>query len=205
MSLRDLSDKTKIPERSLERLESGAWNELPAEVYMRGFVRSYARCVGLDPEEMARRYGEIVHGPGASSRPAARADMTPATVPAPLRPRPRASTVLPEAAATATSAATATAATAATTDEKATPATPATSGEGAEPAKAAAGADMLDELRSLSRAILDAGRESRRMPLTLAVIILVIVATLTMSLLLSRPSHVGDGLSRTSGRITIHS
>jgi hypothetical protein len=50
-------------------------------------------------------------------------------------------------------------------------------------------------MRSLSKAILDAGRETRRLPLTLAVIILVIVATLTMSLLLNRPSHIGDGIT----------
>ena len=37
-----------------------------------------------------------------------------------------------------------------------------------------------DEMRTLSKAILDAGRETRRLPLTLAVIILVIVATLTI-------------------------
>lgn len=44
-------------------------------------------------------------------------------------------------------------------------------------------------------ALTGAGRSTRRMSLTLAVIILVIVATLTLSFLLRRPSHVGDGLS----------
>src|SRR4051812_36951969 len=60
LSLGDVARVTKIPERSLERLEGGRFDELPAEVFVRGFVRSYARAVGLDPEDMARRYGEIV-------------------------------------------------------------------------------------------------------------------------------------------------
>jgi hypothetical protein len=67
------------------------------------------------------------------------------------------------------------------------------------PAKAARkDPSHTDEMRTLSKAILDAGRETRRLPLTLAVIILVIVATLTMSLLLSRPNHIGDGITQHS-------
>jgi hypothetical protein len=58
------------------------------------------------------------------------------------------------------------------------------------------------ETSTLSKAISDAGRSTRRVSLTLAVIILVIVATLTLSLLLRRPSHVGDGLSRLAERST---
>src|SRR5262245_5005452 len=60
LSLGDVARVTKIPERSLERLEGGRFDELPAEVFVRGFVRSYARAVGLGPADLARRYGEIV-------------------------------------------------------------------------------------------------------------------------------------------------
>lgn len=176
LSLRDVSSATKIPERSLERLEDGRWSELPAEVFVRGFVMSYARCVGMDADDTARRYGELtqagkLHAPTPSLADAVR------NAAAPKRAKARQAAEARPAAVPA--AVEKDAASPAITDEQ----------------KGKTG-DMLEELRSLSRAILDAGRETRRMPLTLAVIILVIVATLTMSLLLSGPSKVGDGLSR---------
>ena len=56
MSLEDVAKVTKIQPRILERLESGRPDGLPADVFVRGFVRSYARCVGLDEDEALRRY-----------------------------------------------------------------------------------------------------------------------------------------------------
>jgi hypothetical protein len=56
MSIHEIAGVTRIPVRSLERLESGLFEELPADVFVRGFLRSYARCVGLDVEETIRRY-----------------------------------------------------------------------------------------------------------------------------------------------------
>ena len=40
-------------------LEQGRWTDLPADVFVRGFVRSYARCVALDEDEMVKRYPHI--------------------------------------------------------------------------------------------------------------------------------------------------
>jgi hypothetical protein len=177
LSLGDVARMTKIPERSLERLEHGRFEELPAEVFVRGFVRSYARVVGLDPEDMARRYGEVVTGKPGEAAPAPVASVITDEQPGPRRTR--AAAVAP-AGPVASGAPAASAAA-----SEAAPAAPA-------PAK---DPSPTDELRTLSKAILDATRETRRMPLTLAVIILVIVATLTMSLLLSRPNHGGDGLT----------
>lgn len=56
MSIHEIAGVTRIPVRSLERLESGLFEELPADVFVRGFLRSYARCVGLDAEDTIRRY-----------------------------------------------------------------------------------------------------------------------------------------------------
>ncbi len=55
-SLEDVARITKIQPRILERLEGGRLDGLPAEVFVRGFVRSFARCVGLDEDEALRRY-----------------------------------------------------------------------------------------------------------------------------------------------------
>jgi hypothetical protein len=56
MSLEAVTKVTKIQPRILERLEAGQLDGLPAEVFVRGFVRSFARCVGLDEDEALRRY-----------------------------------------------------------------------------------------------------------------------------------------------------
>jgi len=61
MSLEDVARITKIQVRILERLESGTikpGDGMPAEVFVRGFVRSIAKCVGLDEAEALRRYTE---------------------------------------------------------------------------------------------------------------------------------------------------
>src|SRR4051812_42470762 len=64
MSLDDVAKVTKIQPRILERLEAGKLEGLPADVFVRGFVRSFARCVGLDEEEALRRYAAC--GPGGA-------------------------------------------------------------------------------------------------------------------------------------------
>jgi hypothetical protein len=56
MSLDDVAKVTKIQPRILERLEAGKLDGLPADVFVRGFVRSFARCVGLEEAEALRRY-----------------------------------------------------------------------------------------------------------------------------------------------------
>jgi cytoskeletal protein RodZ len=53
--LEDVSMKTKIQEPSLLLLEEARLDALPAEVFVRGFVRAYARAVQADPDEAIRR------------------------------------------------------------------------------------------------------------------------------------------------------
>ena len=48
---------TRIQLRTLERLEEGRLDELPADGCVRGFIRKYARCVGLSVDEALTRYG----------------------------------------------------------------------------------------------------------------------------------------------------
>lgn len=56
MSLVDVARVTKIQPRILERLEGGKLDNLPAEVFVRGFIRSFAKCCGLDEAEALTRY-----------------------------------------------------------------------------------------------------------------------------------------------------
>ena len=54
ISIEDLSARTKIPRRSLERLEAGAFDH-GADGFTRGFVRAVAGALGLDPDDAVAR------------------------------------------------------------------------------------------------------------------------------------------------------
>ena len=56
ISLRDISEKLKIKISYLENLEKGNYKELPPDVYVKGFVKSYAQLVGLNSEKMVSIY-----------------------------------------------------------------------------------------------------------------------------------------------------
>ena len=74
LSLEDVAKITKIQSRILERLEAGKLEGLPAEVFVRGFVRSYARCCGLDEGEALERYAQAAGQPQAPSAAVTRAN-----------------------------------------------------------------------------------------------------------------------------------
>lgn len=54
ISLAELAAQTRIPQRSLERLESGAFDRTP-DGFTRGFVRTVAEAIGLDADEAVAR------------------------------------------------------------------------------------------------------------------------------------------------------
>ena len=54
ISLEELSERTRIPRRNLERLESGAF-DATADGFTRGFVRTVAEALGLDANEAVMR------------------------------------------------------------------------------------------------------------------------------------------------------
>ena len=56
VSLREIADVTKISIRYLEALEEDRFDVLPAPVFAKGFLREYARYVGLDPDEVVNTY-----------------------------------------------------------------------------------------------------------------------------------------------------
>jgi cytoskeletal protein RodZ len=56
ISLREIADVTKISIRYLEALEQDRFDVLPAPVFAKGFLREYARYVGLDADEVVNSY-----------------------------------------------------------------------------------------------------------------------------------------------------
>lgn len=55
-SIAELSRVTRIPQASLEAIESDRFDELPGEVFVRGFLKSYAQALGMIPAEVLARY-----------------------------------------------------------------------------------------------------------------------------------------------------
>ena len=56
MSVEEIARSTRVPMDSVTRIEADQFDELPGEVFVRGFLKSYARAVGLAPEEVLARY-----------------------------------------------------------------------------------------------------------------------------------------------------
>ena len=59
ITLREIADETKVSFRYLHALESNNTDKLPAEVFIKGFIKSYAQYIGLDPDEAMLRYQEL--------------------------------------------------------------------------------------------------------------------------------------------------
>jgi cytoskeletal protein RodZ len=58
VSIAELAQTTRIPVRILQQLEHDDHSQLPADVFVRGFLRAYARALGLDAEHVLARYGD---------------------------------------------------------------------------------------------------------------------------------------------------
>ena len=58
ISIEEVSKATKISISVLQALENDLYDDLPPKVYVRGFIRSYCRYVGLDETELLRSYEE---------------------------------------------------------------------------------------------------------------------------------------------------
>ncbi len=56
VSLAEVSNFTKVKQEHLQKIEEGDFDSLPPDVYIRGFIRSYANYLGLDPKEVLKYY-----------------------------------------------------------------------------------------------------------------------------------------------------
>src|SRR4051812_43478673 len=56
MSMEEVSRATRIPLGNLERLENDHFDDLPGEVFVRGFLKAYARAVSLPVDDVLARY-----------------------------------------------------------------------------------------------------------------------------------------------------
>ena len=56
ISLREVSEATKIGLKYLEALEGNRFDQLPGGLFNKGFIRAYAKFIGLDGEAMVNSY-----------------------------------------------------------------------------------------------------------------------------------------------------
>jgi len=56
LTLSDLATRTRIPPRTLRAIEENDFSNIPPGIFARSFIRTYAREVGVDPEEAVAQY-----------------------------------------------------------------------------------------------------------------------------------------------------
>lgn len=58
VSLEELAQTTRIPLKMLQNIEADDFDRLPGEVFTRGFLKSYARALGMDADDVMGVYGQ---------------------------------------------------------------------------------------------------------------------------------------------------
>lgn len=69
LTLTDVQGKTRINARFLAALEQGDYDKLPTPVHVRGFLRNYARFLGLDPQPLVERYEWVLEQEATAAPP----------------------------------------------------------------------------------------------------------------------------------------
>jgi flagellar biosynthesis protein FlhG len=69
LDLQDIAERTKISRTYLEAIEEENFMATPAPVYLRGFVKTLARDLRLEPEQVARTYMERYRQAEQSEQP----------------------------------------------------------------------------------------------------------------------------------------
>ena len=52
LSVPQVADQLKLSSAAVTALEANDWDRLPAQVFVRGYIRAFARLMGLDDEEL---------------------------------------------------------------------------------------------------------------------------------------------------------
>jgi cytoskeleton protein RodZ len=66
VSLRDISDQTRISRRYLEAIEADDYKNLPGGIFNRSFVKAFARAVGFNETDAIRAYERTARAQGES-------------------------------------------------------------------------------------------------------------------------------------------
>jgi cytoskeleton protein RodZ len=71
LSREQITEKTRMRPQVVEAIENEAWDSLPPRVFVRGFLRSYAKVLGVSQDVVVDLYAKLVPpgSPGLESRP----------------------------------------------------------------------------------------------------------------------------------------
>lgn len=78
LQIDDIAQTLKLGHRQVEALESGNWQALPGQTFIRGFVRNYARLMQLDPTLFMSQLDGVLEKPADNL---ARQEARPASMP----------------------------------------------------------------------------------------------------------------------------
>jgi cytoskeletal protein RodZ len=67
----DVARATRLSAGAIASLEEDRFEALPAEAFTLGYIRSYATCIGLDPDDAVLRYQEARQEAAAIAAPPA--------------------------------------------------------------------------------------------------------------------------------------
>lgn len=76
LSLREVSESTKIKERLLKAIEEDRYELIASPVYVKGFLEAYARCLGIDPSEIIPFCQKYMEDKNLSKTPESRERIT---------------------------------------------------------------------------------------------------------------------------------
>ena len=83
LSLDDVEKGTNIRKLYIKAIEDGNYDKLPGEVFLKGFIKTYGKFLGLDGQKLIEQYK-------AEKNPAVSADAEPKAQAAPPAPEPAA-------------------------------------------------------------------------------------------------------------------
>jgi cytoskeleton protein RodZ len=63
LAVADIAQTLKLGIRQVEALEAGHWQMLPGQTFIRGFVRNYARLIGIDALPLMAQLDEVLEKP----------------------------------------------------------------------------------------------------------------------------------------------
>jgi transcriptional regulator with XRE-family HTH domain len=86
VSLREISQATKLSVSSLQHMESGNLDDLPPEIFVRGFIRSYARTLGISSSEPLELLDQTLLERRRADEPIATPDLRAYRAPLAVRP-----------------------------------------------------------------------------------------------------------------------
>ena len=62
-SIKEISDKTKIPTKFIEAIEKADFKKLPAEIFAKSQIERLFKFLGIDPSEALKDYEEFISPP----------------------------------------------------------------------------------------------------------------------------------------------